>query len=132
MPNITKLVDKNKPALQRSQVFTQADATAGDIVLVHNSLGKAARVCIIEAVGAMTVRFNVQRTVYPERTQADGLVIPGVTAGVPNLAKGVSVVDESSAVVTIAANSTFTLDNDLPVSDIQIVSAGGNFEIFVA
>lgn len=131
MAEITKLVDKNKPANQRSQVFTQADAGTGDIILVQNSLGKAAHVCIIEAVGAMTVRFNVLRTIYPDRDQSDGLFIPGITAGTPNLAKGVSVVDTSSAVITIAANSTFSLDNDLPVIDIQLVSAGGNFEIFV-
>jgi hypothetical protein len=132
MAQITKKVDMNVYPTQRSQTFTQADAGAGDIILVQTSLGKPARILSIEAASTMTIRLNVLRTVYPARTQADGLVLPGVSPELPNLTKGVEVEDVTGALVTISANETFTLDNDMPVYDVKIVSAAGNYEMFVA
>jgi hypothetical protein len=131
MANVTKKVDQNIYVTQRTQNFTQANASAGDIIKVYDSLGKPGRIVTIEAVGAMTVRFNVLRTIYPVRSP-DALTLPNVTPEYPNLTAGVEIEDSTGALITIGAGETFTLDNDIPVYDIKIVSAAGNFDIFVA
>lgn len=128
MAKVVKRVDRGIAATQSSQVFTQADAGAGDIILVQDSLYKPAQVVHIESVGGMTVRFNVLRTVYPAWPEAGGAIQnPRL-----DLANGQEVEDTSQAVLTIAANETFSLDHDIAVSDIKIVSVAGNFEIYVA
>ena len=130
MSQITKKVDRGVTAAHRTQVFTQADASAGDILLIQTSLGKPARTISIQAVGAMTVRFNVLRTIYPNRdSNAWNSPYGPMTK---NLALGEEVEDTTQSVLTIDANTTFSLQNEIPVQDIKIVSAAGNWEIFVA
>jgi hypothetical protein len=128
MSNITKKVDRGIAETQRSQVFTQADASAGDILLVQDSLGKPAKTVHIDAVAAMTVRFNVLRTIYPYLPDAGGAIQNPRF----DLANGQSVEDTSQAVLSIAAGETFSLDNNIAVTDIKIVTAAGSFEVFVA
>lgn len=129
MANITKKVDRGVPPGERSQSFTQAEVSAADIIKVQDSLGKAATHVVIEAVAAMTVRFNVQRTIFPEKTHAEyDCLYPGQYQ---NLAAGIDVEDDTGALVSLAAGESFTLDNDLSIKDIKIVSAAGNFTVFV-
>src|SRR3989304_7424686 len=128
MAKVIKRVDRGVAETQRSQVFTQADAGAGAIILVQYSLYKPAQVIHVESDGGMTVKFNVLRMVYPAWPEAGGAIQnPRM-----DLANGQEVEDESMAVVTIGAGETFSLDHDLAVSDIKIVTVTGDFEIFVA
>ena len=130
MANITKKVDRGVPPGERSQSFTQADIDdEGDILKIQDSLGKAATHVVIAATAAMTVRFNVQRTIFPEKTHAEyDCLYPGQYQ---NLAAGVDVEDDTGALVSLVAGESFTLDNDLSIKDIKIVSADGAFSIFV-
>ena len=54
MSDITKLVDRGVPPNMRTQTFTQATVSVGDIILVKASLGHAARSVVITAA-AVTV-----------------------------------------------------------------------------
>jgi hypothetical protein len=130
MSKITKKVNRAIPVTQRSQVFTQVDATTGDILMVQDSLGKPARSVQIQAGATMNVRFNVVQTVFPPRDTGMGGFPYGDLS--KNTAAGVEVIDDSARVLTIGASETFTLDNDLAVQDIQLVAVSGTFEIFVA
>jgi hypothetical protein len=129
MADITKKVDRGVPSPERNQNFTNTDANAGDILKVKDSLGRVAKHVVIEAGGAMTVRFNVIRTIYPDRTKEDyDCLYPEMYK---NLALGQTIEDTTGALVSIGAGETFELDNDLPVKDIKIESAAGAFDIFV-
>lgn len=130
MSQIKKKVNRLIPVRQRSQIFTNADATQGDIILVKDSLGKTAATIQIEADALMQVRFNVLHTMYPPRDQSRGWML-GTDPGI-FVASGIEVTDTSMDPVTIAANETFTLDHDLSVNDIQLVTVSGVFEIFVS
>ncbi len=130
MSNITKSVDRAIAPQERTQVFTQADASAGDILMVESSLGHCAKTLQITSAGGMTIRFNVLRTIYPPSVM-EGLQNPGQLEHL-NLALGVSIEDTSQTVQTIAASGTFNLDKTIPIRDIKIVSVTGNFSVFVA
>tara|TARA_Y100000310_G_scaffold163966_1_gene163842 strand:+ start:137 stop:535 length:399 start_codon:yes stop_codon:yes gene_type:complete len=131
MADIIKKVDRGVSPAQRTQNFTQADLIGGDgdILKIQESLGRTAKHVVIEAGAAMTVRFNVIRTIYPNRTKEDyDCLYPEIYK---NLALGQTVEDTTGALVSIGAGETFELDNDLPVKDIKIESAAGTFDIFV-
>ena len=129
MADIVKKADRGVPSEQRTQNFTQADANAGDILKIQESLGRVAKHVVIEAGAAMTVRFNVIRTIYPDKTKQEyDCYYEGVYK---NLALGQTIEDTTGALVSIGANETFELDNDLPVKDIKIETAAGSFDIFV-
>lgn len=130
MSQITKLVNRAVPVQSRSQVFTDSDAVAGDILLVQDSLGKPAKTVQIQAGAILTVRFNVLHTVFPPRdTGLNGFPFGDLSV---NTAAGVQIEDTSQSVVSLGAGETFSLDNDLSVQDIKIVTTSGTFEIFVA
>jgi hypothetical protein len=129
MADIIKKVDRGISSDQRTQNFTNTDADPGDILKIQESLGRVAKHIVIEAAAAMTVRFNVIRTIYPNRTKEDyDCLYPEMYK---NLALGQTTEDTTGALVSIGAGETFELDNDLPVKDIKIESAAGAFDIFV-
>lgn len=129
MADIIKKVDRGISSEQRTQNFTNTDANAGDILKIQESLGRTAKHVVIEAIGAMTVRFNVVRTIYPNKTKEEyDCLYPEMYK---NLALGQTIEDTTGALVSIGANESFELDNDLPVKDIKIVTAAGAFDIFV-
>ncbi len=129
MADIIKKVDRGISSDQRTQNFTNTDANPGDILKIQDSVGRVAKHIVIEAAAAMTVRFNVIRTIYPNRTKEDyDCLYPEMYK---NLALGQTVEDTTGALVSIGAGETFELDNDLPVKDIKIESAAGAFDIFV-
>lgn len=133
MADIVKKVDRGVASAQRTQNFTEADAAVdGDILKIEESLGRVATHIVIENTagsGAMTVRFNVIRTIYPNRTKEDyDCLYPEMYK---NLALGQIIEDTTGALVTIGAGETFELDNDLPVKDIKVVTRATTFSIFV-
>lgn len=130
MADVVKKVDPSVPRNERHQTFTDSDASADDIILVKESLGKHATKVIIDASGgAMSVRFNVYQTQYPPRGQNDGLD-PGTFGfeGV-NLSDPRTRVDETADPIAIGSGDVLEFDDDLPVKDIQIVTAAGAFSI---
>ena len=132
MSDIIKKVDRGVPSAQRTQNFTEVDAAAdGDILKIEESRGRVAMHVVLEKKtgGAMTVKFNVIRTVFPNRTKEDyDNPYPEMYK---NLALGQVVEDTTGALVTINPTETFELDNDLPVKDIKLVTVSTTFDIFV-
>lgn len=130
MANVIKQVDRNIPSQMRTQTFTQADAAVSDVILVKDSLGKAASHLEITAVAAMSVRLNVRHVVYPRRGLNSGMADMGIVG--PNVSDGREYLDRSQDPIAIGVGETLTLDQDVAVEDIEIVSAAGNFSILVS
>lgn len=127
MAKITKRCDRGVDPLQRSQSFTQADAGAGDILMIADSLGKPAKHLTVDATAAVTLRINVLRTVYPAQPDAGGAIQnPRLDLENPQ-----EVEDTSGALFDLSAGETLILDNEMPVTDLKLVTVGGNFEIYV-
>lgn len=140
MADITKKVDRNVPVFQRSQNFTNADAGEGDILKVADSLGYPASHLTIETQGgSVKVLFNVWQTVFRVWHRSDAGFMYG-TQGFPNTTSGTSYMTNTTSgvganppgSVTVEANTTYTMDKELAVSDIQLVSTSGLFDIFVS
>ena len=128
MTDITKLVDRAIPPTERTQSFTESDASAGDVLLVKESLGRPARRVNIESDGGMSVRFNVYHTIFPEREGNDLMH----TKGMPNLSQGQTIKLATAARVTLGVGEIWEMDGDFPTSDIELVTASGNWEIIVS
>ncbi len=140
MADRTKRVDRNVPVLQRSQNFTNSDASQGDVLKVADSLGYPASHVTIETQGGpLKVVFNVHQTVFKRWSPHDQGFLYG-TAGFENLTSGISYMTNTQSgvgvnpagSVNIEANTTYTLDKDLAISDIQLVTVSGLFDIFVS
>lgn len=132
MAEIIKRVSNALPSPYRSQNFTQEDAVAGDILDIKTSLGRPAKNCTIEiddTGDGMSVRLNVKRTTYPRIPRREGLMY---VDHLPYLVSGEDYTDETVALVNIEAGSTYTWETGPAVSDIQIVTASGHFDIFVS
>jgi hypothetical protein len=132
MTDITKKVNGIVPLNERSQVFTQADGGTGDVLMVQDSLGRAARRVLIEAAagGAMTVRFNVYQKLYGEYSYTDNPWSQW-NGEWKNLTDETTIKDNEGITHSIAAGESMELDNDIPVKDIEILSAAGSFIITV-
>lgn len=129
MTDIIKKVDRGIPANQRSQVFTNADGGAGDVILVKDSLGRHAQQVTVEATNPMSIRFNVYRYVFSQRQTGQGMT--QWWPGLDNLATGTRVKDNTNALIELDAGDTFELDNEMPVNDIELVTVSGVFTITV-
>ena len=127
MSDITKKVDRGVPPATRTQNFTQADASEGDILMVQDSLGRPAKKVFIETTATMQVRFNVYHKVYPLRDGRDLMD----TAHLPNLTGGGLVKDSTGAIISLEADESFEIDGSFPVNDIELVTVSGNFDILV-
>lgn len=122
MADIVKKVSRTLPSNERLLKITETDAGAGDVIMVRESLGRTAANVLIDATAAITVRFNVYHTVFPASQ---------TPYGSPNLGAGQRIMDESNATVELEAGEAFEASGDFPISDIQIVSGGTDFEIFL-
>lgn len=129
MSQIIKKVPNFVPPGQTYQVFTEADAVDGDILMIKDSLlGHPASHVNIDATSAIIVKFNVVQKVYPQRVQGDGFSDQGllnISLGEEYIASG------EMPDYTVGAGETFELENDFPVSDIMVVS-GENYTILVS
>jgi len=125
MADVTKLVNRGVPAAQRTQVFTQADAGEGDVILVRDSLGRPAKKVLIETTANLSLRFNVYHMVYPQRDGRDLMD----TGHLPNLALGGRVKDDTTAIISLEADETFEMDGSYSVEDIELLTVSGNFTI---
>lgn len=132
MADITKKVNRGIPTNERTQVFNQTDAGTGDVLLVKDSLGKPASRVTIEAVAAMTIKVNVYHTIYPKRDIAKGNDTNPWAPGFPNIAAGVQYKDETVGTHVLDVGDTLVFADDIPVRDIEIVAASGDFVITVA
>lgn len=129
MGDVVKKVDRIVLPTSRTQNFTQADASQGDILLVKDSLGHAASHVTVEAFSLLQLRFNVYHKVFPKRKTSTGL--PG-TYHLDNLTSGMDIIDTTGALVTVEAGTTYELDNEFPINDIELVTVSGLFDIFVS
>lgn len=125
MADVTKPVNRIIPPNQRTQIFTDADAGAGDVILVKESLGRPAKKVLIETTANLSLRFNVYHKVYPQRDGRDLMD----TAHLPNLTLGGTVKDDTGALISLEADETFEMDGSYAVNDIELVTVSGNFAI---
>ena len=125
MSQIVKPVDRSTSPQERFQVFTQADAVQGDILMVLASLGKSAGEILITPTNNMTIRVNVVQTVAPNR-QGNDLMF---TSQMKNLALSQTIVNDSATPIPITGGTTFVLD--IPIQDIELTSFTGNWTIIV-
>lgn len=129
MASVTKKVDRAVAPTKRSQIFTSADASEDDILMIYDSLGHSSAHISIEAIGGdMKVRFNVIRTVFPTRLY-DGFFANG---NWQNIASGVDIIGDGMGEVVVAAGESYELDRELTVDDIHLVTVSGTFSIFVS
>lgn len=129
MTDVVKKVHRLVPPNERSQTFTQADAGAGDVVMVQESLGHPANKLLIEADAVMSVRLNVYQTVFPLHDEFEDIHVWG--PGNRNLALGIRVKDNEGVDIGIDAGGTLEFDRDLPVRDIELLTVSGDFTITV-
>ena len=129
MADIVKKVHRLVPPNERSQSFTQADAGAGDVIMVNESLGHPASRLLIEADDAMSVRLNVYQYIFPLHDGSEDIHVWG--PGSKNLAAGQLVKDNEGVDIGIDAGGTLELDNDIPVKDIELLTVSGDFTVTV-
>lgn len=128
MADIVKKVNPGVPVNERVQRFDHNDAGSGDVLMLKESLGKPAARVIIEATDELFFRMNVYQTSFPQRTLRED-DFNQFNLGVLNLTSGVQYLDETGALIGLGAATTFELDDDLPISDIQLVTVSGIFEV---
>lgn len=129
MAKVTKLVDRLIPSQERTQVFTDADASSGDVLDFLASLGKSARLVRIETTGSsdLSVRRNVTQTIYPQRTEG---IFDGPLHGQNiNVAQGQEITDASVVAETIGPDNQ---DLQGPVKDLEVTWTTGNWTIVVS
>lgn len=135
MAKRSKRVDRRIPANLRNQTFRlSTDFAEGDILQVEDSLGHCADQLTIDAGSGIAAyfRFNVLSTVFPNRP-AGGYGITG-TEHLPWLTSGIEIRDRSGGVFTVEHNTTFEMNRELPIRDIEILAVSGldSLEIWVA
>lgn len=128
MSDITKKIGRHIPSNQRQQIFTNADAVEGDILLIKDSLGRPARKINITATDVVRVRFNVRHFVLANRDAQDGLY----EGDAPNLVNSKWTISTENALIVLDAGDTYELENDFPVNDIQLQTVSGVFEIIAS
>ena len=135
MSDIVKKVNRGQDLPYKTvgpQSFTQNDAKQGDILKVKDSLGKAAGFIKIKAQGGgMSVRFNVNRTVYQYRYNESPDSINSQLTGNINTASGFDYVDQTQTPIWVDKDTALTFDHEFPVSDIELTTVSGAFEIIV-
>lgn len=132
MSTVIKRVSNALSSPYRSQNFTQEDAVDGDIIDVKTSLNRPAKNCTIEVDDTgdgMAVRFNVKRTIYPRIPRREGFMY---VDHLPYLPSGVDYTDDTTARVNIEAGSTYEWETGPAISDIEILTASGNWDIWVS
>jgi len=132
MSTVIKRVSNALPSPYRNQNFTEADASAGDLIDVKTSLGRPASNCKIEVDSTgdgMAIRFNVKRTVYPKIPRREGHMY---FSHLPYLISGEDYTDSTVARVNIESGTTYELSNGPAISDIEILTASGHFDIWVS
>jgi hypothetical protein len=128
MSTITKTVDRNLGSPYRNVSFSRADADAGDIIDVEGSLGRPANNCtIVVSQFDMSIRFNVNRTIYPTIQRREGFMH---VDHLPYLSSGVNYVDTTVATINMQAGSTYEWEDDFAIRDMQLVTVSGQYDAF--
>ena len=132
MAKVSKPVDKLVPATERTQVFTNLDASSGDILDIIASLHRPAKKITIETAASsdLTVRTNVVSVIYPLREHGENssfLQSGPLTGANVNLAQGVEKIDGSMA--QIDANPSLELTG--PIKDLEVTWTTGTWVVTV-
>jgi hypothetical protein len=148
MAVVAKPVDRAIPKINRNASFSSGDTVSvvdysgqylstatvqtGDVIDFVTTLGGAARNTSISALtGSMSVRINPLTNIFPRRDQQGP--IDDITFGQPglrNLTSGVTLINSGVNPVTIPNGGVLVLDNQA-VSNLQIVTASGNWTVFI-
>ena len=119
---IKKVAGHSRDRRMIYQQFTDSDASAGDVILVDQSIGKTASTVVIEPKGGdMTIVFNPYELVFKKRDP--------VTEGIPfsesvdNLARRRKVLDYAGKPQVVIRQDEQYEMSVIPVADILIVSA---------
>ena len=118
MTIISKPVDRLVPSAERTQVFTQADLSTGDIIDIFTTLGKNAKQVRVETLGGsdLAIRRNVVHTIFPDRTGDDRWATP-LNEPYKNLALGVQKIDDTIGYEIVGTDVTLLgLTKDLQVT----------------
>lgn len=132
MAKIVKKVDRLVPSTHRTQTFTQADMSSGDIIDIKTTLGRAAKSAQLthSGSGGLTLRRNVLHKLYPTR-----LVDPhgGVEGGMyQNLSLEQEIIDAS---VIAESDHTDAHTNETiegPLTSLQIVWTSGTWQLTIS
>ena len=127
MAKFVKKVDRLVPSTERSQVFTSADISTGDIIDIAGSIGKAASEVRITTAGSsnLTFRKNVIQTIFPSRgNDKFGGPIHGPNI---NTALGVEKIDDTMVAET--ADSDTILKG--PIKDLELTWSTGTWSLVV-
>lgn len=128
MSDITKKVSRHIPPTERVQTFTQADAGAGDVLMIEDSLGHPAHRVSVEADAIMTFRTNVYQDLYPWVPNDQ---LSGWGEDRLHLASGIRIQTDETGIFSLAASETLELDDDISVRDLELVTVSGNFTVTV-
>jgi hypothetical protein len=130
MARITKPLDRSLSPLSRSQVFTEADVDAGDIIMVADSLGHPGHYITIDVTGGgeLSLRYNVIRSMFAPRRD----VFFPMSEFYPNTADKREFICSGVAAVTVDDNEIYALQGELAINDIQLETVSGVFTIFVS
>ena len=138
MATITKKVSKNIEPNKRYQYWSSAADTndeggsfaTDDVFMIETSLGKPAHYLWIETTTGttLTIRINSQVVRYPMRDpRLNDNPMPRA------LDEEFITTDSTMAAVPMGANEVWTMEDVIPITDIQIASlSGGSFELLVA
>lgn len=126
MASIIKRVDRGLPVRRLQHWDSQVDGIAmGDIIEVEQSLGHPAhRVSITMAGNSGSFRINPRVVVFHRRPKGeDGNYLSDWYDAVSS---GFSYLDTSQTPVLVPAGTSYLLDDDLPVREIELVHSGGS------
>lgn len=129
MANVQKKISRGIHTLQRSVQFDQSEVSQGDHILVEESLGRPAKHLQVEASGGyLQFRLNERQTIFPRRPNDD----LQFTQHLPNLASGVTYLQSGTAIITVEDGTTYSMDNEMPISDIHLITIAGQFDMYLA
>jgi hypothetical protein len=131
MAKIVKKVDRIIPSAQRTQTFTQADMSSGDIIDIKTTLGRPAKSAQLthSASGGLSLKRNVLHKLYPTR-----LVDPhsGIESGMYlNLSLEQEVIDDT---VVAESDHTDAHTNETiegPLTSLEITWTSGTWQLTV-
>lgn len=141
MANITKPINRGIPPGMRTLTFnTATDANdngtsiiANDIFKIEDSLGYPARHINIQVANSGTavgIRFNPTVTVYPGRPSNE--FGNPYSSTYPMLASGNSFLDTSQNPIPIGTGTSYNIDREVLVKEVQITTLGTSFTIIAS
>jgi hypothetical protein len=120
------LVDRAIPPNERTVRFDQTSASAGDVLMVDESLGRPGADLLVDTDAELTFRINVYHTLYTRRTNDFFMM----TDHMDNVGSGVRMKSDSNALIELEASET--LSHQGPIKDIELVTVSGNWDMLIS